>query len=104
MPVAGLAATVVVGPSTFGRMTPELLLVGIGLALLLPVVPFTLEMLALRRLTTSAFGTLMSLEPAFALVVGPGRAAPGTQRSGRGRHRVRRRRRRRCRAHRRPRR
>jgi inner membrane transporter RhtA len=27
-------------------------------------------MLALRRLTTSAFGTLMSLEPAIALVIG----------------------------------
>ena len=27
-------------------------------------------MLALRRLTTAAFGTLMSLEPAIALVVG----------------------------------
>jgi inner membrane transporter RhtA len=27
-------------------------------------------MLALRRLTTAAFGTLMSLEPAFALVLG----------------------------------
>ena len=60
----------VAGPSTFGRLTPELLLVGIGLALLLPVIPFTLELLALRRLTTSAFGTLMSLEPAFALLVG----------------------------------
>ena len=58
------------GPSTFGRLTPELLLIGLGLALLLPVVPFTLELLALRRLTTSAFGTLMSLEPAFALLVG----------------------------------
>jgi inner membrane transporter RhtA len=70
MPVAGLAATLVAGPSTFGRLTPELLLIGVGLALLLPVVPFILELLALRRLTTSAFGTLMSLEPAFALVVG----------------------------------
>jgi inner membrane transporter RhtA len=70
MPVAGLAATVVAGPSTFGRLTPELLLVGIGLALLLPVIPFTLELLALRRLTTTAFGTLMSLEPAFAVLVG----------------------------------
>ena len=38
--------------------------------MLLPVVPFTLELLALRRLTTAAFGTLMSLEPAFALVIG----------------------------------
>ena len=41
-----------------------------GLALLLPVIPFTLELLALRRLTTTAFGTLMSLEPAFAVLVG----------------------------------
>ena len=45
-------------------------LVGLGLAILLPVVPFVLEILALRRLTTAAFGTLMSLEPAFALLVG----------------------------------
>jgi inner membrane transporter RhtA len=54
----------------FDRITPEILLIGIGLAILLPVVPFALELLALRRLTTAAFGTLMSLEPAFAMIVG----------------------------------
>jgi inner membrane transporter RhtA len=70
MPVAALAATVVAGPSTVGRLTPELVLFGLGLAILLPVVPFTLEFLALRRLTAAAFGTLMSLEPAFALLIG----------------------------------
>jgi inner membrane transporter RhtA len=70
MPVAGLVATAVVGPSVFDRFTPELLLVGLGLAVLLPVVPFTLEFLALRRLNTASFGTLMSLEPAFALIIG----------------------------------
>ncbi len=70
MPVAGLLATFVAGPETFPQMTAELWLVGLGLALLLPVVPFTLELLALRRLKTAAFGTLMSLEPAIALVVG----------------------------------
>jgi len=70
MPVAALTATVVAGPSVIGRLTPELLLIGIGLAVLLPVVPFMLELLALRRLTTAAFGTLMSLEPAFALLIG----------------------------------
>jgi len=70
MPVAALTATVVAGPSTFGRLTPELALIGLGLAILLPVVPFTLEFLALRRLTAAAFGTLMSLEPAFALLIG----------------------------------
>ena len=70
MPVAALVATVVAAPSVVGRLTPELVLIGLGLAILLPVVPFTLEFLALRRLTTAAFGTLMSLEPAFALLIG----------------------------------
>ena len=70
MPVAGLVATVVAGPSLVGDLTLEVLLAGVGLAILLPVIPFALEMLALRRLTTTAFGTLMSLEPAFALLIG----------------------------------
>lgn len=70
MPVAAVVATLVVGPSTFGNLTWQVLLVGLGLAVLLPVVPFVLELLALRRLNTAAFGTLMSLEPAIALVVG----------------------------------
>jgi len=70
MPVAGVVATIVVGPSVFERMTPQILLIGVGLAIMLPVVPFALEMLALRRLTTAAFGTLMALEPAFAMIVG----------------------------------
>jgi inner membrane transporter RhtA len=70
MPVAGLVATLVAGPSVLAKMTPEILLIGVGLAVLLPVVPFALELMALRKLTTASFGTLMSLEPAFALVVG----------------------------------
>jgi inner membrane transporter RhtA len=70
MPVAALVATAVAGPSVLGRLTWQIVLVGLGLALLLPVVPFCLELLALRRLTTAAFGTLMSLEPAAALLVG----------------------------------
>jgi inner membrane transporter RhtA len=69
MPVAGLVATAVAWPSA-GQLTWELLLIGLGLAILLPVIPFMLELLALRRLTTAAFGTLMCLEPAIALVVG----------------------------------
>jgi inner membrane transporter RhtA len=70
MPVAGLVSTIAVGPSVLPRITLDILLIGIGLAILLPMVPFALEMLALRRLTTAAFGTLMSLEPAFAMIVG----------------------------------
>jgi inner membrane transporter RhtA len=70
MPVAGVVATIVVGPQVLPRMSPDILLIGIGLAILLPVVPFALELMALRRLNTAAFGTLMALEPAFAMIVG----------------------------------
>ena len=70
IPVAALVATAVSGPGVIPVLTPHLLLAGLGLALLLPVVPFSLEMYALRRLTTAAFGTLMCLEPALALIAG----------------------------------
>lgn len=70
MPVAGLVSTAVAGPSLAPHLSPQLLLFGLGLAVLLPVVPFALEMLALQRLTTAAFGTLMSLEPALAVLIG----------------------------------
>lgn len=70
MPVAGLVATAAVGHAVVPRMTPELILIGLGLAILLPIVPFALELMALRRLNTAAFGTLMALEPALALLTG----------------------------------
>lgn len=70
MPVAGLVATAVAGPTVVPLLTWEVVLAGLGLAILLPVVPFTLELLALRRLTAGAFGTLMALEPAFAAMIG----------------------------------
>jgi inner membrane transporter RhtA len=70
MPVAGVVALVVARPSPSVALATDMVLAGIGLAVLLPVIPFALEMLALRRLTTTAFGTLMSLEPAVALIVG----------------------------------
>ncbi|KAB2339851.1 EamA family transporter [Actinomadura rudentiformis] len=70
MPVAALVATVVAGPSVVDHLSLPILLAGLGLAVLLPVVPFALELIALRRLTTAAFGTLMCLEPAIATVIG----------------------------------
>lgn len=70
LPVAAAAATMVAGPAVIPVLTPRLILAGLGLALLLPVVPFSLEMYALRRLSTAAFGTLMCLEPAIALIAG----------------------------------
>jgi inner membrane transporter RhtA len=70
LPVAGLVAACVAGPRTLPLLDWQVVAIGLGLAILLPVVPFSFELLALRRLTTAAFGTLMSLEPAIALVIG----------------------------------
>jgi inner membrane transporter RhtA len=70
MPVAGIVATLVAGPSVAGQLSGEVLLIGLGLAIVLPVIPFGMELMALRRLTTAAFGTLMALEPAAALLIG----------------------------------
>ena len=70
MPVAAVVATLTVGPFVVGQLDWDLLIVGFGLAVLMPVIPFSLELLALRRLTAAAFGTLMSLEPAIAAIIG----------------------------------
>ncbi len=49
---------------------PRLLTKGFGVALLSSVLPYSLEIEALRRLPTQVFGVLMSMEPAIAAVVG----------------------------------
>jgi inner membrane transporter RhtA len=49
---------------------PELLIGGAAVALLASVLPFGLEINALRRIPTRVFGILMSLEPAVAAVAG----------------------------------
>lgn len=51
-------------------MTPAVLLQGIGIAILVPLLPFVLELLALRRMRVAAFGTLMALEPGIATALG----------------------------------
>jgi inner membrane transporter RhtA len=48
----------------------SVLAVGLAVGVLGSVVPYTLELAALRRLATHTFGILMSLEPAVAAVVG----------------------------------
>lgn len=70
VPVAAVTAAVAGVPQAAGHLTPDVLLAAAGLALLLPVLPFALEMLALRRMTPTAFGTLMALEPAMGVLVG----------------------------------
>jgi inner membrane transporter RhtA len=49
---------------------PMLLLAALGVGVLSSVVPFSLELEALRRIPVRVFGVLMSLEPAVAVVVG----------------------------------
>ncbi len=51
-------------------LDPRLLLAGAGVALLSSVIPYTLELTALRRIPTATFGVLMSLEPAIASLAG----------------------------------
>jgi len=70
MPVAALVAAGVAAPQSLARVTLGAVVAAAGLALLLPVLPYALELLALRRLESAAFGTLMSVEPAAALLVG----------------------------------
>ena len=70
VPIAALTAATVGIPQAAGHITPGILLAAAGLALLLPVLPCALEMLALRQMTTAAFGTLMALEPAIGVVLG----------------------------------
>ncbi|CAM3859698.1 EamA family transporter [Kibdelosporangium persicum] len=49
---------------------PWVLIVGIGVALLSSVIPYSLELEALRKIPPRVFGILMSLEPAVAAIVG----------------------------------
>jgi inner membrane transporter RhtA len=69
LPVAGLAAMLVVPPAAFAALTGRQAVLGLGLGVTI-LIGYGLEMLALRRLTQAAFGTLMALEPALALVIG----------------------------------
>lgn len=69
-PVAAVTAAVVGIPEAAGHITGTILAAALGLALLLPVLPFALEMTALRHMNHAAFGTLMALEPAIGVVLG----------------------------------
>jgi inner membrane transporter RhtA len=70
IPIAAMTAAVVGIPQAAGHLGWEVLAAATGLAILMPVLPMSLELLALRRLTTGAFGTLMALEPALGLLLG----------------------------------
>ncbi|MEU9374844.1 EamA family transporter [Streptomyces sp. NPDC048255] len=51
-------------------LVPSTLALGVGVAVLSSVLPYTLELLALRRMPSPTFAVLMSLEPAIAATAG----------------------------------
>ncbi|MGW3327619.1 EamA family transporter [Streptomyces virginiae] len=51
-------------------LVPSTLALGLGVAVLSSVLPYTLELLALRRMPAPTFAILMSLEPAIAATAG----------------------------------
>ncbi len=69
-PVAAVTASLVGVPQAWGNLSWEVLAWGVVLAVLTPVFPFALEMLALKRMNTRAFGTLMAVEPGVATGIG----------------------------------
>ncbi|MCD0453706.1 EamA family transporter [Actinocorallia sp. API 0066] len=76
--LGSLVATLVVLPpgvvalvdAGWSVLTPGVVALGIGVGLLSSVIPYTLELEALRRIPQGVFGILMSLEPAVAALVG----------------------------------
>jgi inner membrane transporter RhtA len=70
VPIAAVTAAVLGIPQAGGHLTLGILAAAAGLAILLPVLPFALEMLALRKMTPTSFGTLMALEPALGIILG----------------------------------
>ncbi len=78
--LSGLAVASVVGsvalagPSIVAAgsdlLRPRVLLLGIAVGLLSSVIPYSLELTALRRMPPRVFGILMSLEPAAAAIAG----------------------------------
>lgn len=69
--LASLVGAVVLAPPAIiaggsRLLSPHILLLGVAVGLLSSVVPYSLELIALRRIPPRVFGILMSLEPAAA--------------------------------------
>ncbi|MEV4534455.1 DMT family transporter [Asanoa sp. NPDC049518] len=71
MAVAALVVVPVgVADSGTALFTPWVLVAGLGVAVLSSLIPYSLDLEALRRVPARVFGILMSLEPAVAALVG----------------------------------
>ncbi len=71
--IALVVATLIVLPAGLQSQelwTPEHIFKGVGLALLSSLVPYSFELLALRRMPARVFGVLLSTEPAVAAMAG----------------------------------
>jgi inner membrane transporter RhtA len=73
--LAMAAGAIMISPVGIGQGGGELLslsilVIGAGVAVLSSVIPYTLELEALRRMPSNVFGVLMSLEPAAASLAG----------------------------------
>ncbi len=70
MVIAAVAITPVGVTAGAALLRPGVLAIGAGIGLLSSVIPYSLELEALRRVPPRVFGVLMSLEPAVAALVG----------------------------------
>jgi inner membrane transporter RhtA len=70
LPVAALVCAPWGIPQALAHLTPLRVLEGAGLAALLPLLPYSAEMFALRMLPPAVFGVWMSIEPAIGTGVG----------------------------------
>jgi inner membrane transporter RhtA len=70
--VSGAIAVLPVGLVSAGAQLfhPEALLLGTAVAFLSSVLPYSLELVALRQVSARAFGVLLSMDPAVAAVAG----------------------------------
>ena len=73
--IASLVGAVVLAPPAIIEagstlLEPKVLLFGVAIGLLSSVIPYSLELTALRRIPPRVFGILMSLEPAVGALVG----------------------------------
>ena len=68
--VVSTAAVAPLGLTTIDRWTWQDVALGLGIAVLSSVLPYSLELVALRHLAQRVFGVLLSLEPAVAALAG----------------------------------
>ena len=68
--VVATAVTLPFGVLSIPEWTGSTIAKGLGIAVLSSILPYSLELIALRRLSAKVFGILLSLEPAFAALAG----------------------------------